>query len=260
MDGQNFLNDFLENGKNQGMACDDAYETGFATLTDKEGHPYVAHLVSGTGKEGKKDEKKGEKKPESEKKTEEKSEKKGAEIIELHPEKSKKYKVNWHGKEDVFNTREDLENEKKGYEESIKYCKKELSDFEKRKKANEEKLKQADNALNFWKDYNIRQDKNLTPQQFFDKNRSAYKITNKDDLREIAFNANEDDTSVKTRISVYKEKKNMAQNDIKNNEEEITHYQDLVESYSDYVNAINKSLSMAQDSALDAYFDNINLF
>lgn len=73
---EEFLNDFLENGKNQGMACDDAYETGFATLTDKEGHPYVAHLDSGTGKEGKKDEKKGEKKPESEKKTEEKSEEK----------------------------------------------------------------------------------------------------------------------------------------------------------------------------------------
>ena len=63
---EEFLKDFLNAGMNQGIACDDAYETGFATLTDKEGHPYVAHLDGGTGKEGKKDEKKGEKKPESE--------------------------------------------------------------------------------------------------------------------------------------------------------------------------------------------------
>lgn len=77
IDGQEFLTEFLEAGKTQGLASDDAYETGFATLTDKEGHPYVAHLDSGTGKkepEAKKTEEK--KKPESEKKTEEKSEKK----------------------------------------------------------------------------------------------------------------------------------------------------------------------------------------
>ena len=58
MNGEEFLKDFLNAGMNQGMASDDAYETGFATLTDKEGHPYVAHLDSGTGKEGKKDTKK----------------------------------------------------------------------------------------------------------------------------------------------------------------------------------------------------------
>lgn len=57
IDGQQFLTEFLEAGKAQGMASDDAYETGFATLTDKEGHPYVAHLDSGTGKN---DEKKSE--------------------------------------------------------------------------------------------------------------------------------------------------------------------------------------------------------
>ena len=57
IDGQKFLTEFLEAGRAQGMASDDAYETGFATLTDKEGHPYVAHLDSGTGK---KDEKKSE--------------------------------------------------------------------------------------------------------------------------------------------------------------------------------------------------------
>ena len=57
IDGQQFLTEFLEAGRAQGMASDDAYETGFATLTDKEGHPYVAHLDSGTGKN---DEKKSE--------------------------------------------------------------------------------------------------------------------------------------------------------------------------------------------------------
>ena len=57
IDGQQFLTEFLEAGRAQGMASDDAYETGFATLTDKEGHPYVAHLDSGTGKKEKSDKK-----------------------------------------------------------------------------------------------------------------------------------------------------------------------------------------------------------
>ena len=80
------MSDIIEEFLAEFLAQDDAYETGFATLTDKEGHPYVAHLDSGTGKEGKKDEKKGEKKPEAEKKTEEKSEKK-------EPEKKIKVKM-----------------------------------------------------------------------------------------------------------------------------------------------------------------------
>ena len=41
--------------KLNGMAEDDAYETGYATLTDNEGHRYVAHLDE--GEEGKKGEK-----------------------------------------------------------------------------------------------------------------------------------------------------------------------------------------------------------
>ena len=52
------MSDIIEEFLAEFLAQDDAYETGFATLTDKEGHPYVAHLDGGTGKEGKKDEKK----------------------------------------------------------------------------------------------------------------------------------------------------------------------------------------------------------
>lgn len=55
------MSDIIEEFLAEFLAQDDAYETGFATLYDKEGHPYVAHLDSGTGKEEKSD-----KKPESE--------------------------------------------------------------------------------------------------------------------------------------------------------------------------------------------------
>lgn len=51
------MSDIIEEFLAEFLAQDDAYETGFATLTDKEGHPYVAHLDSGTGKN---DEKKSE--------------------------------------------------------------------------------------------------------------------------------------------------------------------------------------------------------
>lgn len=51
------MSDIIEEFLGEFLAQDDAYETGFATLHDKEGHPYVAHLDSGTGKEEKSDKK-----------------------------------------------------------------------------------------------------------------------------------------------------------------------------------------------------------
>lgn len=51
------MSDIIEEFLAEFLAQDDAYETGFATLHDKEGHPYVAHLDSGTGKEEKSDKK-----------------------------------------------------------------------------------------------------------------------------------------------------------------------------------------------------------
>lgn len=78
MDGQNFLSDFLENGKNQGMACD-TMKDGFATLVDSEGQPYVANLnpkEKERYEETKKPLSKVKKEKVEEKKTEEKSEEK----------------------------------------------------------------------------------------------------------------------------------------------------------------------------------------
>ena len=43
MNGEEFLKDFLNAGKNQDMATD-TMKDGFATLVDGEGHPYVANL------------------------------------------------------------------------------------------------------------------------------------------------------------------------------------------------------------------------
>ena len=54
---EDLVRELIHKGLNDSLACDDAYETGFATLHDKEGHPYVAHLDSGTGKEEKSDKK-----------------------------------------------------------------------------------------------------------------------------------------------------------------------------------------------------------
>ena len=142
MDGQQFLEEFLE----AGMACDDAYETGFATLTDKEGHPYVAHLDSGTKEgKGKKDEGKKEpeakkteekKKPESEKKAEEKSEKKEIE----QPKKNFKDRIKDIAYQDFKMTNTDW-----WYEP--KYVEKQLSKLDPEDPVTEKALKSVEEAI-----------------------------------------------------------------------------------------------------------------
>ena len=86
------MSDIIEEFLTEFLAQDDAYETGFATLTDKEGHSYVAHLDSGTGKEGKKDEKKGEEAENTSKTDNETTSKqpKAAETEKKEPEQPKK--------------------------------------------------------------------------------------------------------------------------------------------------------------------------
>ena len=187
IDGQEFLTEFLEAGKAKGMACDDAYETGFATLTDKEGHPYVAHLDSGT-KEGKGKKDEGKKETEA-KKTEEKkkpeSEKKGgAEVIELHPEKAKektednekKYKVVLGGQKtektkaeikkliDVFDKKldENLDLLIKYKEDAIKV---------------RQKIDNAKDVYHFWKHYrDVEANKGKTPSEYYKSSKSLWKI------------------------------------------------------------------------------------
>lgn len=251
IDGQQFLTEFLEAGKAQGMASDDAYETGFATLTDKEGHPYVAHLDSGTGK----------KEPEA-KKTEEKkkpeAEKKGAEVVELHPEKAKenqKHIVNWGGR-DWELTKKEIDNEILSADDKIKFYQDQIDYYTKSLKRSEKKADRMENNLKFWSDYKNRKDTDLTPQQFYDKNKADYKITHKDDLEEIAWDFNK--TRADARVAVCERNLKNAQYDIDLDNKEMSNFKKSMEKQNEYKKALKKGLEMAQDS-LDTFLKDITI-
>ena len=180
------MSDIIEEFLAEFLAQDDAYETGFATLTDKEGHPYVAHLDSGTGKEGKKDEKKGEKKPESEKKTEEKSEKKGAEVVNLKGEKEpeKKFKVSLYGKEQEL-TKSEVEDAIKKIDKDIDSSLDNVIDLQGDLKNYQKELNEAKALKEFWMYYQNRRDTNKTPKEYLAEGKSMFSGISKSDVNDI---------------------------------------------------------------------------
>ena len=252
------MSDIIEEFLAEFLAQDDAYETGFATLTDKEGHPYVAHLDSGTGKEGKKDEKKGEKKPESEKKTEEKSEKK-------EPEKKIKVKMS---KGEIDFTKEEakkqLDNEKNDLEE-LQTENKALK--EKKKAADKEKVG-VDALLKFYKDYvgtlnKFEEDSNLNASRYYEKYKDRFTDLTGKELKQVKNDNRLDANMAQKNLDMLTEKEKdlfkksyTYRNRIEQNDGLIKFHKENIKGITDAL----KREDMAQDSVLTAYFDNVNLF
>ena len=267
IDGQQFLTEFLEAGKAT-IAQD---EDGFVTLTDKKGNTYVANTNESekerykeTGKKlsqvkkEEKDKKEPEAKKTEEKKTEEKSEKKGAEVIELHPEKAKedqKHIVNWGGR-DWELTKKEIDNEIANADEKIKFYQDQVDYYTKSLKRSQKKAERMENNLKFWSDYKNRKDTDLTPQQFYDKNKSDYKITHKDDLDEIAWDFNKQRADA--RVAVCQRNLKDAQYDIDLDNKEMSNFKKDIEKQNEYKKALTKGLNMAQDS-LDTFLKNISV-
>lgn len=269
MDGQKFLTEFLEAGR--ATVAQDTMKDGFATLVDGEGQPYVANL-NPKEKERYEETKKplskikkekgeeGKKEPEA-KKTEEKkkpeSEKKGgAEVIELHPEKAKenqKHIVNWGGR-DWELTKKEIDNEIASADDKIKFYQDQIDFYTKSLKRNQKKVDRMENNLKFWSDYKDRKDADLTPQQFYDKNKSDYKITHKDDLDEIAWDFNKERADA--RVAVCQRNLKDAQYDIDLDNKEMSNFKKDIEKQNEYKKALTKGLNMAQDS-LDNFIDKV---
>ena len=250
---EEFLKDFLNAGMNQGIACDDAYETGFATLTDKEGHPYVAHLDGGTGKEGKKDEKKGEKKPESEKKTEEKSEKK----IKV---KMSKGEIDFTKEE----AKKQLDTEKNNLEE----LQAENKDLKEKKKAADKEKVGVDALLKFYKDYvgtlnKFEDDSYLNASRYYEKYKDRFTDLTGKELKQVKNDNRLDANMAQRNLDTLTEKEKDLFKKSYTYKNRIEQNDGLIKSHKENIKGITDALKredMAQDSVLTAYFDNVNLF
>lgn len=252
------MSDIIEEFLAEFLAQDDAYETGFATLTDKEGHPYVAHLDSGTGKEGKKDEKKGEKKPEAEKKTEEKSEKK-------EPEKKIKVKMS---KGEIDFTKEEakkqLDNEKNDLEE----LQTENKDLKEKKKAADKEKVGVDALLKFYKDYvgtlnKFEEDSNLNASRYYEKYKDRFTDLTGKELKQVKNDNRLDANMAQKNLDMLTEKEKdlfkksyTYRNRIEQNDGLIKFHKENIKGITDAL----KREDMAQDSILTSYFEDIEIY
>lgn len=252
------MSDIIEEFLAEFLAQDDAYETGFATLTDKEGHPYVAHLDSGTGKEGKKDEKKGEKKPESEKKTEEKSEKKGAEVVNLKGEKEpeKKFKVSLYGKEQEL-TKSEVEDAIKKIDKDIDSSLENVIDLQGDLKNYQKELNEAKALKEFWMYYQNRRDTNKTPKEYLAEGKSMFSGISKSDVNDIN-NSEGDRAEAKiSAVSRYIDQVTRGMVDI---HDTIKQNREYIQGQKEKMQSLKKTIGLAQDNALTSYFEDIEIY
>ena len=252
------MSDIIEEFLAEFLAQDDAYETGFATLTDKEGHPYVAHLDSGTGKEGKKDEKKGEKKPESEKKTEEKPEKKGAEVVNLKGEKEpeKKFKVSLYGKEQEL-TKSEVEDAIKKIDKDIDSSLDNVIDLQGDLKNYQKELNEAKALKEFWMYYQNRRDTNKTPKEYLAEGKSMFSGISKSDVNDI--NNSEGDRA-EAKISAVGRYIDQVARGMVDIQDTIKQSREYIRGQKEKVQILKKTIGLAQDNALTSYFEDIEIY
>ena len=251
---EDLVNDLIHRGKS--LACD---EDGFVTLTDKEGNSYVAQTnkeerdrYESTGKklsQVKKEEKAG--KSQSKNETKE-TEKKSAEVVELHPEKSKKYKVAPYGRVQEMSA-EEVNKTIKDIKDTISKHEGYIQEYDDDIKKSQKELDNANKMIKFWKDYKAQGDE-LSPGEFLRNNKAKYNITSKSDLRDIDDDRLDTDR-VEAKIASEERRRGDAQNDIDICKSEQKSLREGINEYQSKIKGLEKTL--AQDSALEKYFDNL---
>lgn len=251
---EDLVNDLIHRGKS--LACD---EDGFVTLTDKEGNSYVAQTnkeererYETSGKklsQVKKEEKAG--KSQSKNETKE-TEKKSAEVVELHPEKSKKYKVAPYGRVQEM-SEEEVNKTIKDIKDTISKHEGYIQEYDDDIKKSQKELDNANKMIKFWKDYKAQGDE-LSPGEFLRNNKAKYNITSKSDLRDIDDDRLDADR-VEAKIASEERRRGDAQNDIDICKSEQKSLREGINEYQSKIKGLEKTL--AQDSALEKYFDNL---
>ena len=253
---EDLVNDLIHQGKS--LACD---EDGFVTLTDKDGNSYVAQTnkeerdrYEKTGKklsQVKKEEKEKAGKSEEKKETKETA-KKSAEVVELHPEKSKKYKVAPYGRVQEM-SEEEVNKTIKDIKDTISKHEGYIQEYDDDIKKSQKELDNANKMIKFWKDYKAQGDE-LSPGEFLRNNKAKYNITSKSDLRDIDDDRLDADR-VEAKIASEERRRGDAQNDIDICKSEQKSLREGINEYQSKIKGLEKTL--AQDSALEKYFDNL---
>ena len=249
------MSDIIEEFLTEFLAQD---EDGFVTLTDKEGNTYVAQTNKSEKERFEKSGKplskvKTEKTDKAEKKTEEK---KGAEVVELHPEKSKKYKVNLYGKEQEL-TKSEVEDAIKKIDKDIDSSLDNVIDLQGDLKNSQKELNEAKALKEFWMQYQNRRDTNKTPKEYLAERKSMFSGISKSDVSDI--NNSEGDRA-EAKISAVGRYIDQVARGMVDIQDTIKQSREYIRGQKEKVQSLKKTIGLAQDSALDKYLDNVNLF
>ena len=247
MNGEEFLKDFLNTGKNQGMASD---ADGFVTLTDKEGNTYVAQTNKSEKERFEKSGKplskvKAEKTDKAEKKTKEKKEPKTEEKkIKITDVLGGKTELNYEL------TEEQAKKQLKTSKEELEYNKNKVKDFTEKLKVVDKKLPVVDNLYNFYKDYKA-------ASQYFNKYKDRFVDVKGEALKKIKSDTSLSYQKTESKLEDLEKEYKDLHGDKYFYTEHIKHQKNEIKRHT---NIIKQLENLAQDSALDKYLDNVNLF
>ena len=263
---EDLVNDLIHQGKS--LACD---EDGFVTLTDKEGNSYVAQTnkeerdrYEKTGKKLSQVKKEGEKKPDNvielpKKKAEGEGQKgesnKGAKVVNLKGEKEpeKKFKVSLYGKEQEL-TKSEVEDAIKKIDKDIDSSLDNVIDLQGDLKNYQKELNEAKALKEFWMDYQNRRDTNKTPKEYLAERKSIFSGISKSDVSDIN-NSEGDRAEAKiSAVGRYIEQVVRGMVDI---QDTIKQSREYIRGQKEKMQSLKKTISLAQDSALEKYFDNL---
>ena len=259
---EEFLAEFL---------AQDTMKDGFATLVDSEGHPYVANLnpteksrYEETKKPLSQVKKEGEKKPDNvielpKKKADGEGQKgesnKGAEVVNLKGEKEpeKKFKVSLYGKEQEL-TKSEVEDAIKKIDKDIDSSLDNVIDLQGDLKNYQKELNEAKALKEFWMYYQNRRDTNKTPKEYLAEGKSMFSGISKSDVNDIN-NSEGDRAEAKiSAVSRYIDQITRGMVDI---QDTIKQSREYIQGQKEKMQSLKKTISLAQDSALEKYFDNL---
>ena len=257
---EDLVNDLIHRGKS--LACD---EDGFVTLTDKEGNSYVAQTnkeererYESTGKklsQVKKEEKTEKAGKSKEKKETKETAKKSAEVVNLKGEKEpkQKFKVSLYGKKQEL-TKSEVEDAIKKIDKDIDSSLDNVIDLQGDLKNYQKELNEAKALKEFWMHYQNRRDTNKTPKEYLAERKSIFSGISKSDVSDI--NNSEGDRA-EAKISAVGRYIDQITRGMVDIQDTIKQSREYIQGQKEKMQSLKKTIGLAQDSALEKYFDNL---